>query len=301
MSSRVNQDDLWDGLRTSWLRHLRARLLAPKTQKIYLQAAERFCSHLGAVPAAAVTNKHVEAFLVDYAATRAPATVSQTYRALQQFFNWLVSEDEIATNPTERMKAPTVPETPVPVLSEDDLKAMLAACAGATFTARRDTAILRLLIDTGGRLAEISNLAVDDLDLDERTATVIGKGQRQRTLPFGLTTAESLDRYLRLRRGNAHARQPALWLGASGRGPMLPGGIYQMVRRRGQLAGIPDIHPHMFRHTASHRWLAAGGNEGDLMSINGWRSRSMLTRYAASAASERARDAHARLALSDKL
>lgn len=113
MSSRVNQDDLWDGLRTSWLRHLRARLLAPKTQKIYLQAAERFCSHLGAMPTAAVTNKHVEAFLVDYAATRAPATVSQTYRALQQFFNWLVSEDEIAINPTARMKAPTVPETPV--------------------------------------------------------------------------------------------------------------------------------------------------------------------------------------------
>ncbi len=75
----------------------------------------------------------------------------------------------------------------------------------------------------------------------------------------------------------------------------------KIVTRRAGEAGLTGVHPHRFRHTFAHEWLSAGGNEGDLMQLSGWRSRSMLTRYASSAAAERAREAHQRLALGDRL
>jgi site-specific recombinase XerD len=155
-----------------------------------------------------------------------------------------------------RMKPTHVPEAPHAVLTEEQLRRLLKVCEGKGLLAKRDSALLHLLLDTGMWRAELSILRVEDIDFEQNIALVVGMGRRPRGCPFGRRTAGELDRYLRERAKHRDADRPDLWLGMAG--PLTPKGVHQLVRDRARQASLGKVWPHIFRHSYAHQWLAIG-------------------------------------------
>lgn len=284
---------------------LRAARKSGNTRAVYLGAAYKFATWLVGEKVTDFTHVrkgHIELYLVWLAETPRPngelyaaGYVNNQYRALQQFFRWFSSEEDTA-NPFAKLSPPKMGEKVIPVIDEKRLGDLIRLCEkGRDFESRRDAAMLRLFASTGIRLAELTYLKVEDVDLTKCIAIVTGKGDKERVVKFDYKTAQALNRYLRTR-ADSHklAHHPRLWLAIKNRGPMTPNGIRQVVERRGLAVGM-HLHPHMFRHTFSHRWLDGGGETGDLMELNGWASPQMVRRYGASARSARAQRSYDRI------
>jgi site-specific recombinase XerD len=270
----------------SWLRHLAAERKSPATVELYERGVQAF---LAWADNPVLDRETVSAFTADLLAQgREPATARAYQLAVRLFAAWLHKEGELPTDPLVGLKPPKLDQKLTPVLTDEQLRALVAACQGKRFRDRRDEALVRLMAETGLRAGECAALTVADVDLDAGMATIRrGKGGKGRRVAFGPQTTRAIDRYLRMRRSHRLAKTDRLWLADNGRSFGYDG-LRKTLVWRAELAGINGFHPHVLRHTAAHRWLAAGGSEGGLMAVAGWANRAMLDRYAAATRAERA-------------
>jgi site-specific recombinase XerD len=259
---------------TSWQLALEAAARSPRTIRSYLDSVKALHAFLTAqgMPAdvEGVEAEHLRAFLLAEERRTSAASAAVHFRNLRVFFGWLASEEERAgPNPMSWVEGPKVSEKAKPSFDDDELARLLETCQGSSFADRRDAAILRVLIDTGLRVSGLANLRYDrddetgnDVFLTRRRLRIRLKGGAETWVPIGKKATAALDRYIRARARHGQASSPWLWLGVQGHNTahMTDSGIRDMVGRRGEQAGIQNVHPHRFRRSFVGQWLAAGGS-----------------------------------------
>lgn len=309
----VGLPSVWAGFLADWDRSLRSGNYPTTTRYNYLLAAAQLARYLADQPGTsdpdgagqtpiAVTRQHVEAFQAWMIEIRSAATALNKHKALQQFFKWLmVDEEEIDQTPMLRVRQPKTPKRLIPIIRDEDTKRILETCKGRDFVQVRDEAIIRVLYNTGARLSEVAGLGLEDLDLDLDTVRFHGKGAKDRRVRIGPKTARALSRYLRARGSHKGFGLTELWLAVRGAQPLNANGIKLMLKRRGRRAGVDDVHAHRWRHSYAHEWKLAGGDTGDLMLLLGWSSDDMPRHYGASAAAERAQQVQARMGIGERV
>lgn len=297
-------------LATSWQLALRADGYSANTVASYRLALQSLTAWLAAthpdVGPAELDRDHVRGWLVYLRETASSSTARAWFSGTRHFCRFLLAEGEADHDATEGVKTPKPGEQTTPVLSVADIRRLLDTCSGTDFTARRDAAIIMVMVDGGLRLAEVTGLKTTSVDLQEGMLFVEGKGSRRsgprrRAVPLGVKASRSVDRYLRVRRRHPYAATAPLWLGSRDRATLSAWGVKAMLKRRAELAGLEGVHAHVLRHSWASAFRSAGGSEGDLLVLGGWRSRAMLDRYGKAAAADRAADAYRRLSLGDRL
>jgi tyrosine recombinase XerC len=265
-SPRLRAEEKPDPLLDNYLQRLEAeRNLSPLTLRNYRTDLELFFRWLeseGGDPLA-VDRRTFRRYLasVDAAGT-ARASVARKVSTIHTFYRRLVRDGQLGADPLHGVRPPRQERRLPKVLEDPAMADLIDAPAGDGPAALRDRAILELLYAAGVRVSELSGLDVADVDLDEATVRVTGKGNKQRVVPFGEPAARAIRVYLRDgRRKLASGRaQPALFLNRDG-GRLSVRAIQIMVRRCGAAAGIDaQTHPHLLRHTFATHMLDGGAD-----------------------------------------
>jgi site-specific recombinase XerC len=281
---------------------------ADKTRIVYAEAIRQLTDFLTArghsLEVRDVTRDDLAAFLASLEERGlAKATVRNRKRSLSSFFNYLVNvEQELEKSPLLGVSVDRDEDAPIPVPEEAAIEQLIMNVeAGRDFESRRDTAIFRLATSAGLRLGEVAptptkidgrkrlrgGLLLADLDVKGgRVLIRQGKGDRFRIAAFTNDAKLPLARYLRSRTDHPFADSPWLFIGR--RGPLLSGGVSDMIDRRCRQAGIEHLHFHQLRHWAAHRAKAKGLSDEVMMEQFGWRSSDMVRRYGRARARERA-------------
>jgi integrase/recombinase XerC/integrase/recombinase XerD len=212
-----------------------------------------------------------------------PSTVAHHVRVVKGFATWLHEEEYTSENLLSRISVPKVPRKMIEVLTSDEVRRLLAGTNRESLNGPRDLAIVVLMLDTGMRCGELLSLGVEDVHFEDQWLRVMGKGQKERTIPFGARCSMVLARYLRFSRPNIFAHQQ-LFLTIDGE-PISENTIKMLFTRLRKRTGIARLHPHLLRHTFATSYLVAGGDVFTLQSILGHTTLEMTRRYVTLASS----------------
>ena len=197
----------------------------------------------------------------------ARTTIARRTASVRGFFAWALEAGLVETDPTVRLVAPkrgrALPHVATAGTLDDVLAAASARAAAGDVIALRDAAVLELLYAAALRVAELCGADLDDLDRGRHTIRVVGKGSKERIVPYGAAAAHALDSYLTRARPALAARgagSPALFLGARG-GRLGTRAAYDIVSRAlAPAVGADTIGPHALRHSAATHLLDGGAD-----------------------------------------
>jgi site-specific recombinase XerD len=261
---------------------------SPQTTQLFTIYGQRLIDFLAAehqvTTVDQVTTGMVTAFIAhEQARGLKPASISVILRTLRRFFQFCVERDHITKNPAKAVMAPSVVVEPVRFLDDQQLDTLLKTIArDRTVEGVRDTAMVRVLMDTGMRRGELIGLTTASVDMEHTTLTIraaTSKTRRGRTVPFSQETAKALKTYLRVRGAflarNHRDGDTALWISA--KGALSANGALQALRRRLAAAGLPQVTMHSLRHGMAARAIERGLPMPYLVKIGGWANATMPT------------------------
>jgi integrase/recombinase XerD len=248
------------------------RGLARNTLDAYGRDLARYAAHLqagGATDATVADEPTVSGFVASLSASEyaegrryRPSSVARALAAVRMFHLFLLREGEASGNPSEGVVRPKVPRTLPRPLAQEEVEAILAAPGEADPAGIRDRAILETLYGAGLRISELVGLDVDEVDLDEGSVRVMGKGSKERMVPLGRFAVAALESYLiRARPVLARPRSgAALFLNLRG-GRLTRQGATRVLKGAATRAGLTKrVTPHTLRHSFATHLLEGGAD-----------------------------------------
>lgn len=291
---------------TGYLLEATARRLSPHTIADYTNSFRKLQTFLSTdVPFSDITADDIRRCLADLAtvprapagcAARAAKIVSpkqllNIHTGLSALWTWAVAEGYAPRHILREIERPRPQRPVITGFTKTDITAILEqADKSRAFnrpgqritdyqrpTALRDRAIILLLLDTGIRASELCGLQLRHVDLKNRAITVLGKGNKERRLPFGPSCGKILFRYIAQDRKDAAVNEPLFVVGDDR--PLDRGWLLKLLQRLGERAGVHDCHPHRFRHTFAIEYLRNGGNTRALQEALGHETLEMIRTY----------------------
>ena len=272
-----------------WGAHLRhSRGASAHTVRAYTADLAAFLAFTGTDPAdpgaaSALTLRAARAWLADSMARGAArSTVSRHVAALRNFSAWAHREGLAPTDAAAALASARADQRLPRVVDQDEAAALLE-CARSRASADdpvsvRDWAILELIYATGIRVSEACSLTTSSVDPAALTVRVLGKGDKERTVPFGVPARDALDQWTVRARPSLAVGTDALFVGAKG-GPIDPRVVRAMIHRMCARAGVRDIAPHGLRHSAATHLLQGGADLRAVQEILGHSSLATTQRY----------------------
>lgn len=199
-----------------------------------------------------------------------PFTVRKETKVLRGFGNWLARQGY--ENPFDALAIPKVPKFLLETLTDDEIEKIVGCLNPNTGYGARDFAIVLLMLDSGLRIGEVPKVHLSRLNMQRRELKVSGKGNKERTVPFGQRSAQAILRYLHTHRPRPiREDDDRLFLALDGM-PLTRGALESMMRRLRITSGVPKLRGHILRHTMAVRFLMNGGDLRTLQLVLGHES-----------------------------